>query len=249
MTQHILQLITCRAAESIVFSVLRSVPDRNTSWIRAEDDLLVEGVGKCSTSNILGHSWIEVPWEMPGRLTQQCQERYRLAHICAELYSHPHKFRVFFHNRTTLREGSTSPMTCSVSDGIVAFTPAPNPRSRCSLSHEHKFRVFFRNRTVLWVSSVIPTTSHREVSGMVNELPEESDQFCFLRPSCFANLKGVVGLIMTKGSTIWISIPLDLSSRSCIPLPSFIRSCRPTPLPSYFILLVLPKRHILSVSF
>ncbi len=32
------------------------------------------------------------------------------------------------------------------------------------------------------------------------EFPEESDQFCFLRVSCFANLKGVVGLIIAKAS-------------------------------------------------
>ena len=78
----ILQLL---AAESIAFSVLHSVPDRNASWSRAEDDLLVQAVAKCSTSNILGRDWIEVAWEMPGRLPQQCQECYRLAHICAEL--------------------------------------------------------------------------------------------------------------------------------------------------------------------
>ena len=42
--------------------------------------------------------------------------------------------------------------------------------------------------------------------------------------------KGTVGLIMTKSSVMWISIPLDLSSRSFIPLPRFIHSRRPTPL-------------------
>ena len=72
--------------------------------------------------------------------------------------------------------------------------------------------------------------THREASALANELPEESDQFRFLRASCFANLKGTVGLIMTKVSSMWISIPLDLSSRSCVPLPRFIRLSRPTPL-------------------
>ena len=72
--------------------------------------------------------------------------------------------------------------------------------------------------------------THREASALTNELSEESDQFRFLRASCFANLKGVVGLIMAKVSSMWISIPLDLSSRSCVPLPRFIRSRRPTPL-------------------
>ena len=64
---------------------------------------------------------------------------------------------------------------------------------------------------------------HREVSVLTNELPEESDQFRFLRTACFANLKGPVGLIMTKTSDI-------RSSRSLIPLPRFIRSRRTTPL-------------------
>ena len=71
--------------------------------------------------------------------------------------------------------------------------------------------------------------THREASALANELPEESDQFRFLRASCFANLKGAVGLIMTKASAMWISIPLDLSSWSSIPLPRFIRLCHPTP--------------------
>ena len=72
--------------------------------------------------------------------------------------------------------------------------------------------------------------AHCEASALANELPEESDQFRFLRASCFANLKGVVCLIMEKTSDMRISIFLDLSSRPCIPLPRFIRSRRPTPL-------------------
>ena len=94
--------------------------------------------------------------------------------------------------------------------------------------------------------------AHREPSTWDNEFSEESDKFRFLHTSCFANLKGVVGLIMAKASAMRISIPLDLSSRSFIPLPCFIRSCRPTPFlapSSYFFLRVLPKRHMLSVSF
>ena len=70
----------------------------------------------------------------------------------------------------------------------------------------------------------------RETSELSNELSEESDQFRFLRVSCFANLKGTVGLIMAKVSAMRISIPLDLSSRSFILISRFIRSRRPTPL-------------------
>ena len=82
--------------------------------------------------------------------------------------------------------------------------------------------------------------AHREASALANELPEESEQFRFLRAACFANIKGSVGLILAKASVIRISIPLDLSSRSFIPLPCFIRARRSTPLlgPS----LVFPSR-------
>jgi hypothetical protein len=71
---------------------------------------------------------------------------------------------------------------------------------------------------------------HRESSDLANEIPEESEQFRFLREACFANIKGSVGLILAKSSAMRISIPIDLSSRSFIPLPRFIRSRRVTPL-------------------
>ena len=63
---------------------------------------------------------------------------------------------------------------------------------------------------------------HRETSTLTNELSEESDQFRFLRSSCFANLMGAVGLIMAKTSAMRVTIALDLSSRSFIPLPRFM---------------------------
>ena len=68
--------------------------------------------------------------------------------------------------------------------------------------------------------------THREVSALSNEIPEESEQFRFLRASSFPNIKGSVGLILAKASDIRISIPLDLSFRPLIPLPGFIRSRR-----------------------
>ena len=58
-----LQLLACRPTESNAFSV----PDRNASWSRAEDDLLVQAVAKHSTSDVLGRDWCEVAWELPGR--------------------------------------------------------------------------------------------------------------------------------------------------------------------------------------
>ena len=41
--------------------------------------------------------------------------------------------------------------------------------------------------------------AHREASALDNELPEESDQFRFLRDVCSSNRKGSVGfVILTK---------------------------------------------------
>ncbi len=68
--------------------------------------------------------------------------------------------------------------------------------------------------------------AHREASALGNEIPEKSGQFRFL---LYANIKGSMWLILTKTSTMRISIPLDLSSRPFIPLPYFI--CRRRPLP------------------
>jgi hypothetical protein len=72
--------------------------------------------------------------------------------------------------------------------------------------------------------------AHREASVLANELQEESEQFRFLRAASYANIKGSVGLILAKTSAMRISIPLDLSSRSFIPLPRFMRSRRAAPL-------------------
>jgi hypothetical protein len=76
-----LQLLTRRVAESNAFSV----PDRNALWSTVEDGLLVQAVGKYSTSDVLGRDWSEVASELPGRSKQQCKERYRLADTVAEL--------------------------------------------------------------------------------------------------------------------------------------------------------------------
>ena len=39
--------------------------------------------------------------------------------------------------------------------------------------------------------------AHREASALANEIPEESEQFRFLRAACNANIKGSVGLIFS----------------------------------------------------
>jgi hypothetical protein len=48
--------------------------------------------------------------------------------------------------------------------------------------------------------------AHREASALSNEIPEESGQFRFLRAACCVNIKGSVGLILSKPSDMRISI-------------------------------------------
>jgi hypothetical protein len=79
---------------------------------------------------------------------------------------------------------------------------------------------------------------HREASILTGELPEESEQFRFLRVSHLANLKGSVGLILAKVSVMWVTIPIDLSTRSFIPLPRFLNSRRVSPLLNQSLVLI-----------
>ena len=72
--------------------------------------------------------------------------------------------------------------------------------------------------------------TQREASALTNDIPEKSGHFRFLHDVCLVNIKGSVGLILTKTSTIRISLPIDLSSRPFIPPPCFLRSRRPTTL-------------------
>jgi hypothetical protein len=80
--------------------------------------------------------------------------------------------------------------------------------------------------------------AHREGSILSGELPEESEQFRFLRASRLANLKGSVGLILDKSSTMWVTISVDLSTRSSIPLPRFLNSRRVPPLLNQSLVLI-----------
>ena len=69
--------------------------------------------------------------------------------------------------------------------------------------------------------------AHREASILAGELPEESDQFRFLRDARLETLKDTVGLIFDKTSALRVTIPIDLSTRTFIPLPRFFNSRRP----------------------
>jgi hypothetical protein len=71
---------------------------------------------------------------------------------------------------------------------------------------------------------------HREASILAAELSEESEQFRFLRASSLTNLIDSSGLILSKTSVMWVTIPIDLSTWSFIPLPHFLSSHRVPPL-------------------
>ena len=60
--------------------------------------------------------------------------------------------------------------------------------------------------------------TNRKTSALAGELPEESAQFRFIRDVYLTNLKGSIGLMLTKVSVMRVTIPLDLSTRSSIPL-------------------------------
>jgi hypothetical protein len=80
--------------------------------------------------------------------------------------------------------------------------------------------------------------THREASIFAGELPEESEQFRFLRSSRLANLKHSVGLILAKSFAMRVTIPIDLSTRSFIPLPRFLNSRRVPPLLNQSLVLI-----------
>ncbi len=128
------------------------------------------------------------------------------------------------------------------SDGAPEFDGALREVTRTKILH---YRQLYLNRPepIAFLPAAADTTgrvyddfsrllflhAHGEASALSNEIPEESGQFRFLRAACYTNIKGSVGLILAKASTMRISIPLHLSSHPFIPLPRFI--CRRRPLP------------------
>ncbi len=70
------------------------------------------------------------------------------------------------------------------------------------------------------------------------EFLEESEQFRFFRASRSSNLKDSVGLILVKASAMRVTIPIDLSTRSFIPLPRFLNSRRVPPLLNQSLVLI-----------
>ncbi len=69
--------------------------------------------------------------------------------------------------------------------------------------------------------------AHRDANALAGELSEESVQFRFIRAPCLNYshwVKGSIVLMLGKTSDMRVTIPLDLSTRSFIPLPRFIRT-------------------------
>ena len=64
--------------------------------------------------------------------------------------------------------------------------------------------------------------AHCEDSILAAELPEESEQFRFLRPVILVNIKGSLGFTVVKVSVMRVTIPIDLSTCPFIPLPLFL---------------------------
>jgi hypothetical protein len=77
---------------------------------------------------------------------------------------------------------------------------------------------------------------HREASILAGELPEESEQFRFLRASRLANLKGSVGLILVKTNTGYYSHRFVYTVFHT--LPRFLNSRRVPPLLNQFSVLI-----------
>ena len=80
--------------------------------------------------------------------------------------------------------------------------------------------------------------AHRESSILAGELPEQSEQFRFLRTSRLSNLKGSLRLILAKASAMRVTIPIDLSTRPFIPLLRFFNSRRVSPLLNQSLVLI-----------
>jgi hypothetical protein len=89
--------------------------------------------------------------------------------------------------------------------------------------------------------------AYRKASILAGELPEESEQFRFFRASHLTNLNYSVGLILAKVSSMRVTIPIDLSTRSFIPLSPFFNSRRVSPLQCLLLsqsLVLIPQQSV-----
>jgi hypothetical protein len=155
------------------------------------------------------------------------------------------------------RYGRTTQYTNGSLSHRVSSTGAPQPDGSLNKAARMKIRYYrqiYANRTdpIVFLPIVVSTSgrvyeaftrlfflhAHREASILAGELPQESEQFRFLRSSRLANLKDSVGLILSKTSAMRVTIPIDLSTRSFIPLPRFFNSRRVPPLLNQSLVLI-----------
>jgi hypothetical protein len=155
------------------------------------------------------------------------------------------------------RYGRTTQYTNGSLSHRVSSTGAPQPDGSLNKAARMKIRYYrqiYANRTdpIVFLPIVVSTSgrvyeaftrlfflhAHREASILAGELPQESEQFRFLRSSRLANLKDSVGLILSKASAMRVTIPIDLSTRSFIPLPRFFNSRRVPPLLNQSLVLI-----------
>ncbi len=64
-------------------------------------------------------------------------------------------------------------------------------------------------------SRLVFLDTNRDTSALTNEIPEESDQFRFLRPTCYVNIKGSVFHSFETPSSTFNSFPRFYSSVLC----------------------------------
>jgi hypothetical protein len=134
------------------------------------------------------------------------------------------------------RYGRTTQHTNGVFTHRVPSTGAPQPNGvlnktvRMKIRH---YRQIYKDRPdpIVFLPIAVSTSGrvyedftrllflheYREDSFLTGELPEESEQFRFLRASRLSNLKGSIGLILAKASAMRVTIPIDL------PTSPFIR--------------------------
>jgi hypothetical protein len=112
------------------------------------------------------------------------------------------------------------------------YTDRPDPIVFLSIAASTSGRVYEDFPRLLFLHE------YRESSIFAGELPEESEQFRFFRVSRLTNLKDSVGLILAKTSAMRVTIPIDLSTWSYIPLPRFFNSRRVSPLLNQSLVLI-----------
>jgi hypothetical protein len=124
------------------------------------------------------------------------------------------------------RYGRTTQYTNGSLSHRVSSTGAPQPDGSLNKAARMKIRYYrqiYANRTdpIVFLPIVVSTSgrvyeaftrlfflhAHREASILAGELPQESEQFRFLRSSRLANLKDSVGLILSKTSAMRLLFP------------------------------------------